>query len=188
MFTKHRYTVWPCDIMLDHKQPGQGRKSNFWLRLFYPALITCDRAWHYMIKQCTFWKNEKEWERLSNLQAAAPSQPDCPGVSRLDHSVNDQSRMSSRTSRVVWATNTWAVGLAWRCRRRFDARSRSFSFLKKWTKKLLLFLRLSVSVFYEYRSCFDSFFFFFFFWPGKYLMANSELKSARCSFTNFQCS
>ena len=28
---------------------------------------------------------------------------------------------------VVWATNTWAVGLARRCRRRFDPRSRSFS-------------------------------------------------------------
>ena len=28
---------------------------------------------------------------------------------------------------MVWATNTWAVGLARRCRRRFDPRSRSFS-------------------------------------------------------------
>ena len=32
--------------------------------------------------------------------------------------------------RVVWATNTWAVALAWRCRRRFDPRSRSL-ILKK---------------------------------------------------------
>ena len=31
------------------------------------------------------------------------------------------------TGWVVWATNTRAVGLAWRCRRRFDPRSRSFS-------------------------------------------------------------
>ena len=31
------------------------------------------------------------------------------------------------TGWVIWATNTWAVGLARRCRRRFDPRSRSFS-------------------------------------------------------------
>ena len=31
------------------------------------------------------------------------------------------------TGWVVWATNTWAVGLARRCRRRFDPHSRSFS-------------------------------------------------------------
>ena len=31
------------------------------------------------------------------------------------------------TGWVVWATNTWAVGLARRCRRRFDPRSRSLS-------------------------------------------------------------
>ena len=34
------------------------------------------------------------------------------------------------TGWVVWATNTWAVGLARRCRHRFDPRSRSFSFSK----------------------------------------------------------
>ena len=35
-----------------------------------------------------------------------------------------------RTGRVVWATNTWAVGLARRCRRWFDPCSRSFSVSK----------------------------------------------------------
>ena len=47
--------------------------------------------------------------------AAAPSQSDCAGVSRSDN------------QRLSGLSNTWAVGLARRCRRRFDPRSRSFS-------------------------------------------------------------
>ena len=55
------------------------------------------------------------------------SQPPIDGVS-----PNVALKLSSRsrffwTGWVVWATNTWAVGLARRCRRRFDPRSRSFS-------------------------------------------------------------
>ena len=37
-------------------------------------------------------------------------------------------------ARVIWATDTWAVGLARRCRRRFDPRSQSFSFSKRQQK------------------------------------------------------
>ena len=41
----------------------------------------------------------------------------------------------SWTGRVVWATNTWAVGLARRCCRKFDLCSRSFSFSKNLCKQ-----------------------------------------------------
>ena len=45
-----------------------------------------------------------------------------------------------RTGWVVWATNTWAVGLARRCRRRFDPRSRSLilSFFNVYIAKVTL--------------------------------------------------
>ena len=76
------------------------------------------------------WRKRERARAGIEPTAAAPSQPDCPGVSRSDHSAG--SKESSRswffwTGRVVWATNTWTAGLARRCRRRFDPRSRSFS-------------------------------------------------------------
>ena len=140
------------------------------------------------------WRKRERARAGIEPTAAAPSQPDCPGVIRSDHSAgfkrigsvtsfratfgltrsiggweegerrerNKQKRQPGRTGagqrgewqlneqreeinidivereentdvevrekeRVVWATNTWAVGLARRCRRRFDPRSRSFS-------------------------------------------------------------
>ena len=47
--------------------------------------------------------------------AAAPSQPDCPGVSRSDHSAGSKESASwraleLRSDWVVWATNTWQSG------------------------------------------------------------------------------
>ena len=41
-------------------------------------------------------EREKERERGSNLRAAAPSQPDCPGVSRSDHSAGSKESASWR--------------------------------------------------------------------------------------------
>ena len=43
------------------------------------------------------------------------------------------------TGRMVWATNTWAVGLARRCRRRNESPLSVFLVLKKWTKKYFSF-------------------------------------------------
>ena len=56
-----------------------------------------------------------------------------PTLNRYKYNTIQYNTIGSSRSRffwsgwVVWATNTWAVGLARRCRRRFDPRSRSFS-------------------------------------------------------------
>ena len=87
-----------------------------------------------------YWRKRERARAGIEPTAAAPSQPDCPGVSRSDHSAGYHS-----TGWVVWATNTWAVGLARRCRRRFNPRSRSFS-LSSMSKFSSL---SSTTVFYE---------------------------------------
>ena len=110
-------------------------------------------------------KKERRWRKREKARAgieptaAAPSQPDCPGVSRSDHSAGSKESASWRALglRSDWhgqlglgggrkkgkkqaeeaarTNHTWAVGLARRCRRRFDPYSRSFSLSSTSKKK-----------------------------------------------------
>ena len=70
----------------------------------------------------TIKEREKERERGSNLRRQRLASP----TAQVLVAQTTQTRFFW-TGWVVWATNTWAVGLARRCHRRFDRRSRSFS-------------------------------------------------------------
>ena len=61
----------------------------------------------------------RERERESNLWRQRLASP------------TTQVFIAQITRLVVWATNTWAVGLAWCCCHRFDPCSRSFPFLNR---------------------------------------------------------
>ena len=52
------------------------------------------RSLHAPLKNKDVEEREKERERGSNPTAAAPSQPDCPGVSRSDHSAGSKESAS----------------------------------------------------------------------------------------------
>ena len=62
-----------------------------------------------------------------------------PPIDRVSpNAAQSSSRSRFWTGRVVWATNTWAVGLARRCRRRFDPHSQKKNCAYAHTLQLLL--------------------------------------------------
>ena len=77
----------------------------------------------------TFSENENEWERGLNRRRQRLASPTAQML----------VAQTTRPIHSVGVTNTWAVGLARRCRRRFNPHSRSFSFSEK-SKTFLLFL------------------------------------------------